>query len=265
MNLNVEPNLKVDFRETQTRQSSIGQTVLVMSRYETGEGISIIPKGFELTAHPIFRHYKPKCERNDKLLDISSSSQIPLVFLNGYEDLHVGSSIDNNQNSIVLSDTRDSGSSSQSHVSSQSQLKPNTSPTYGYDDDDARCVICFEDITELTTIVDCTHSFCFECIMAWFEIKTACPICTTISKFIVKRCEVSTRHPHGFKILKIYSNQSDSTSNTFVKDDVKKSKLKIAIAKHNMLRSIIDKKLGKIHDKDKIMKFKRKRDDLVYR
>jgi hypothetical protein len=40
------------------------------------------------------------------------------------------------------------------------------------------CTICLEPIFK-TTIIDCGHSFCEECIFDWMYESTSCPLCRT--------------------------------------------------------------------------------------
>ena len=46
-----------------------------------------------------------------------------------------------------------------------------------YDD---QCGICLEKFVNCTALVECTYSFCFACIMQWFEINDSCPLCKRV-------------------------------------------------------------------------------------
>ena len=41
------------------------------------------------------------------------------------------------------------------------------------------CSICLSDITNIAKPVNCDHTFCEACILAWSRIKCVCPYCRT--------------------------------------------------------------------------------------
>eukprot|EP00818_Percolomonas_sp_WS_P003693 CAMPEP_0117441052 /NCGR_PEP_ID=MMETSP0759-20121206/3421_1 /TAXON_ID=63605 /ORGANISM="Percolomonas cosmopolitus, Strain WS" /LENGTH=449 /DNA_ID=CAMNT_0005232865 /DNA_START=169 /DNA_END=1518 /DNA_ORIENTATION=+ len=43
--------------------------------------------------------------------------------------------------------------------------------------DEEKCAICFDDITNKTTLDACTHIFCWECIHQWSVKSNVCPLC----------------------------------------------------------------------------------------
>lgn len=165
-------------------------------------GISIVPVGFELTAHPVFFHFKP-------LIRSKSPKQEPLS------------------------------------IPSSSHGKVPVKQNKISEGDEVICGICLEMPKDPATLGSCSHSFCFECIMQWFHIKTACPICTAQTKYIVKTCEYSQRHPRGVKIMRLMSETSgenrpsdhDVLCTQPVSHEVSKKNLKKALSAHLILQS----------------------------
>lgn len=55
----------------------------------------------------------------------------------------------------------------------------------------SQCVICLEETRPLRGVLDCDHSFCYECIRKWLTRKSTCPVCKInprlIRKFKLKR------------------------------------------------------------------------------
>ena len=45
------------------------------------------------------------------------------------------------------------------------------------DTPDDPCVVCLDEINNLSTTDVCNHRFCFECIKRWSEINNKCPFC----------------------------------------------------------------------------------------
>jgi hypothetical protein len=171
-------------------------------------GISIVPPGFELTAHPVFFRYKPSivCEKITQAVEISPQN-------------------------------------------SPSSRRPTEVTLHGSNEEDAAiCGICLDSYKDPTTLGNCSHSFCFECIVQWFHVKTACPTCTVQTAYIIRTCEFSQRHPRGFKVMRLVP---DSEVTTVSKDEKKndngclksksnlesKAKLKRAVSAHVMLLS----------------------------
>ena len=40
-----------------------------------------------------------------------------------------------------------------------------------------RCCICLSDVAEPAVLDSCAHSFCPDCILAWAERESTCPLC----------------------------------------------------------------------------------------
>jgi hypothetical protein len=40
-----------------------------------------------------------------------------------------------------------------------------------------RCCICLSDVPEPAVLDSCAHSFCTDCILAWAERESTCPLC----------------------------------------------------------------------------------------
>ena len=50
----------------------------------------------------------------------------------------------------------------------------------------SKCVICFDQIKSFRGVLDCDHSFCYECIKKWLVRKSTCPICKINPRLIRK-------------------------------------------------------------------------------
>ncbi|KAF2071287.1 hypothetical protein CYY_007394 [Polysphondylium violaceum] len=52
--------------------------------------------------------------------------------------------------------------------------------------DSSNCSICLSPINDPTTIQECNHLFCFECIDSWSKNKNECPLCKIEIKSLYK-------------------------------------------------------------------------------
>lgn len=168
---------------------------------------SIIPLGFESMAHPIFFKYKKPTMKNDK------SDRIEGIEFNfnaeGSTDRNVDTSKDNKDqvNNIDIDAF---------HA--------------------VQCSVCLTEVEDQTTLVDCCHVFCFDCIMAWFEIRQNCPICKVSSNHIIKSCSISKNHPFGVQVFKIM----DSNREKEIKSSaVLATTLNISIRKHLSVNELL--------------------------
>ena len=49
------------------------------------------------------------------------------------------------------------------------------------------CPICLNEVYQATMLLDCHHSFCGNCLMAWFRIKLECPLCKSKQVLFLQR------------------------------------------------------------------------------
>eukprot|EP01041_Mallomonas_annulata_P007808 gene7808-15974_t len=113
---------------------------------------SIIPHGFELTSHAIFKEYVPPLAPP---VDIC-----PRSYDSHESDAEAPKNFKATHNSI--------------------NIKCN--PKFDGTGTDLQCPVCLSHISDPATIVDCRHIFCMSCILIWFRTKVQCPLCKTNSK-----------------------------------------------------------------------------------
>lgn len=132
---------------------------------------SIVPDGFQSTAHSIFLNYVPPLRPNI-LKDVT-------------EKFPSASSIDSCPENTEL------------------KCRQETSTEV------LTCPICISKLssTALATLVRCKHNFCFDCITAWLDISQTCPICKKVSDYLVRSTDDCNLHDEvptrGFKIYTI--------------------------------------------------------------
>ncbi|KAN0111875.1 hypothetical protein V8E52_008081, partial [Russula decolorans] len=52
--------------------------------------------------------------------------------------------------------------------------------------DEDHCTICLQTIVDRALIPECSHEFCFECLMIWSEQSRRCPLCSqTIGDYLI--------------------------------------------------------------------------------
>jgi hypothetical protein len=98
---------------------------------------SIVPKGFEFSAHKTFSDY-------------SNPLSLPLRVTDG--DIKTEDTLNT---AVRLEETRSSSSAENSQC----------------------CPICLQSASDPVTLVACSHFFCKECIIKWFQTRLACPMC----------------------------------------------------------------------------------------
>lgn len=126
-----------------SRDSSKGN-----SSTATRSAQNIIPRGFEVTAHPIFKNFQFPSYRPtpSKAASISNDN----VTVDHTSQCSVTSTVGNQIDQL----------------SAPSKLE--------------HCPICLLTITRPVTIVSpCAHSYCFLCLHEWFKQRTVCPLCNT--------------------------------------------------------------------------------------
>lgn len=107
---------------------------------------SIIPQGFEKTAHPLFANYEPpiyEVYQRDQSVKTQEKTKCDVECFKG-------------ASSWAASDT-----------------PPN-------------CPICLQQFTDPTTVALCGHSFCSECLLHWFTVRLLCPLCKSDASFFIK-------------------------------------------------------------------------------
>jgi hypothetical protein len=83
------------------------------------------------------------------------------------------------------------------------QPKPPTD--YGAKTDKEECGICLEPLVKKTTLSNCKHAYCWECIVQWADITNQCPLCKVRDFMIVQNLTFCSRHSnncHEKKMLK---------------------------------------------------------------
>ena len=48
---------------------------------------------------------------------------------------------------------------------------------YSYYIEDDICSVCHRQKRNITTGDNCSHSFCYECILKWCQVDNICPLC----------------------------------------------------------------------------------------
>lgn len=72
------------------------------------------------------------------------------------------------------------------------------------------CPICLQIFDNPVTLTGCHHSFCMECLLAWFRTRKACPLCNNESTYCVSR--------RG-SIWALWNTSTGSRDNTLTLDD----------------------------------------------
>lgn len=119
---------------------------------------SLIPKGFHITAHEIFKNYQP-----------------PIILKQTISNNTI--SVTNNDNSSTVNSTFNDNIEIDSNSSTicKSDIEP----------DSEECAICLCNFDEPVTLIKCHHNFCFICISHWCEKTNTCPLCkSTLTDFI---------------------------------------------------------------------------------
>lgn len=130
---------------------------------------SIVPIGFEVTAHPIFFQF-------DVLSPSTSSYSTPLRLPNVRE---------------CDSATCKPASREKKEGLDTPELKSNNVP-HIRDLDDTTCPICLSPFTNPVTIVSCCHAFCHACLMKWYRVRIACPLCKCSGNYFLESELAST-------------------------------------------------------------------------
>jgi hypothetical protein len=131
---------------------------------------SIVPAGFECTAHQVFFQY------SNPLSEIS----LPLT------SKRIKRSIENNE---VVNEKEEK----EKEVKSESvtlPLSPSTSlylsPSSSLTSYHEICSICLSVYENPVTLVSCHHSFCFHCLFLWLMKKPLCPLCKSSANYFIQ-------------------------------------------------------------------------------
>lgn len=135
---------------------------------------SIVPQGFEVTAHPIFSLYKPPSFSSES--HCSSESH-------GSSESHCSSE---SHRELAEAQSSDVNQVDRASCEDDSLIGPSTSVFEGpsmsvvagvLQELDWKCPICLIEMSDPVTICGCVHTFCKSCLEHWLRVKEACPLC----------------------------------------------------------------------------------------
>jgi hypothetical protein len=115
---------------------------------------SIIPRGFEQSAHRIFYEYSNPLHPPIVIGDVTESSaeyflDSPVLNTFPFED------------------------NARNHKNLEKEI-PNC------------CPICLQTASDPVTLLACHHFFCIDCIVKWFQTRLACPLCKTVCSHFIQ-------------------------------------------------------------------------------
>lgn len=152
--------------------------------------MSIIPKGFEVTAHPIFRTFRPPqfqalVDTNKHIETTQSTNTENNDYSSPVEIIRSQELIDghNSEVNTVIDLTGDQAIVTHG---TESVETVNEEPVANNEDFSIYCPICLETYDDPVTIISCKHHFCYTCIDSWFEINKVCPLCKDKEVFFIK-------------------------------------------------------------------------------
>jgi hypothetical protein len=140
---------------------------------------SIVPRGFEATAHPVFSAFAP-----------------PPVSMSPPSGGAVVAAVDPLRDSGVNDLARPAAA--EPSVVQACGLNRKTSREFGPDlpsnvtvteeaEGEFVCAICLEEIQEPVTLVFCLHQYCYQCLYAWYKTRMTCPKCKSNGRVFVYR------------------------------------------------------------------------------
>jgi Ring finger domain len=140
---------------------------------------SIVPKGFEFSAHKTFSDY-------------SNPLALPLRVTDG--DVKIEETL---SSTIRLEEMRSSSSTENLQC----------------------CPICLQSASDPVTLVACSHFFCKECIIKWFQTRLACPLCKVpCSHFI--QCYDGKEGQFNLWKTALAGNDTDDVRSTLLKSSI---------------------------------------------
>lgn len=139
---------------------------------------SIVPQGFEATAHPIFRAFSPppvpmvqSRGLSDSISnDLVATEALPAAVQQAPEEPVISCRLVRGQ----------SGLPSESH-----DLKTSNIAADGAEAGEFTCAICLEEILEPVTLVACQHQYCYQCLYTWYKTRMTCPKCKADARVFV--------------------------------------------------------------------------------
>jgi hypothetical protein len=153
---------------------------------------SIIPPGFERTAHPVFGRYRrPTLRCATEIVGDSAATR-----------------------KRHKSDSESPTSSTASTISNHSHPLLQT-------ENALLCSICLQVYSDPVTLVRCRHHFCFVCIDAWFSVNTICPLCKSTDVHFLRANATSQLAVPSAKPSALFSD------NTVFHDTTKASDLEL--------------------------------------
>lgn len=153
---------------------------------------SIVPKGFEFSAHKTFSDY-------------SDPLSLPLRVTDG--DMKS----DETSSTTVRLDEKSSSSSA---------------------DNLQCCPICLQSASDPVTLVACSHFFCKECIIKWFQTRLACPLCKVPCTHFIQSCDGKEGQFNLWKTA-LAGNDVDDVRSTLYKSSMS-SGLRRAMKSHRV-------------------------------
>mmetsp|Transcript_739 Transcript_739/g.942 ORF Transcript_739/g.942 Transcript_739/m.942 type:complete len:226 (+) Transcript_739:87-764(+) len=148
---------------------------------------SIVPRGFESVAHPIFFNYTPPFQ------DEAEQARVERI---DFDEKKENAGCSTQQLTNRREGEEHLGQSGQSNP-----FQPNTKNGENDEEDishcekelddrfDTTCAICLSSMREPVTICSCGHSFCKACLMAWYrQVPQApsCPKCKEVCHYFVQ-------------------------------------------------------------------------------
>ena len=166
---------------------------------------SIIPRGFECTAHPIFFQYKSR----------------PVNRVLSFKDVNV-SNPDPDEHQL--------------DVAEETELSLNLPIV---------CPVCLDNFSgDVVTVLACRHSFCRDCLLGWYRAqlnygKFCCPICKSEDETFLEPCMSSDVFPAGYNLKRVVEN---STSSDYATLDILKAVYVNKLIHERIRQSLVTRK-----------------------
>jgi hypothetical protein len=163
---------------------------------------SIVPVGFECTAHKVFFQY------SNPLSEVS----FPEILI---RNKRPPDALQNIEEGNEIEEKVDQKSLSSLPPSTPSHLLPTITSFSSYHE---ICSICLSAYENPVTLVSCHHSFCFHCLFLWLMKKPLCPLCKSSGNYFIQTNRYSSssasepEHSDGVKVLSISSDSHEFTS-----------------------------------------------------
>jgi hypothetical protein len=68
--------------------------------------------------------------------------------------------------------------------------------------DKEECIICLDTSKNLSRVSNCSHSFCFSCILNWSKVTNTCPVCKKEFNSITA-CNTPTTDGYSRKVIRV--------------------------------------------------------------